>query len=396
MLFAVAVVATLIRTRSRPTARPVGELTRYLRVIDAPVVAFRPRAEGYGLAEPARVWQAMAEVKGAVVSAHPRLQSGALIDEGVVLLRIDPTEYELAVAQRKASIAETQARLDELAAEERSKKASLEIEKRSVVFARQSLERLRTLRQQDAVAADEVDREERGALQQEQAVQQLENAIAQIPARREALTAALAVHEANLKQAEFDLAKTVIPAPFACRLGDVRIKEGQVVSANQQLFEAHGTDAVNYVHEIRADSREGLSITVVEMSEDGDFQTFFNDIERGIDAIDDFPDDVEEPVIAELGRTDLVMGVLVSGPLNVPDLKAYSEDLKDRMQESGLALIDIEGFSEHQLRVALSEPELRRTGLKVPMVAEAICRTKPRYAVGNHRNKGTGHPAAFR
>lgn len=131
-------------------------------------------------------------------------------------------------------------------------------------------------------------------------------------------------------------------------------------------------DDVHYVHEIRSDSREGLSITIVEMAENGDFQTFFNDIERGIDAIDDFPDQVEEPIIEELGRTDLVLGLLVSGPLSTPDLKAYSEDLKDRMQEAGLALIDIEGFSEHQLRVALNEAELRRAALTVPMVADAI------------------------
>ena len=131
-------------------------------------------------------------------------------------------------------------------------------------------------------------------------------------------------------------------------------------------------DDVNYVREIRADSREGLSITIVQMSEDGDFQTFFNDIQRGVDAIDDFPDNVEKPVVAELGRTDLVMRVLVSGPLNVSDLKVYSDNLKDRMQESGLSLIDVEGFSERQLRVSLSEPELRRTGLTAPMVAEAI------------------------
>jgi len=69
-------------------------------------------------------------------------------------------------------------------------------------------------------------------------------------------------------------------------------------------------DDVSHVHEVRSDSREGLSITVVEMTEAGDFQTFFNDVERGIDAIDDFPEGVEDPVIEELGRTDLVLGVL--------------------------------------------------------------------------------------
>ena len=131
-------------------------------------------------------------------------------------------------------------------------------------------------------------------------------------------------------------------------------------------------DDVSHVHEVRSDSREGLSITVVEMTEDGDFQTFFSDVERGIDAIDGFPEDVEEPVIEELGRTDLVLGVLVSGPLSLPDLKAYCEDLKDRMQEAGLPLIDVDGFSEHQLRVALSEAAMKQAALTVPMVAEAI------------------------
>ena len=131
-------------------------------------------------------------------------------------------------------------------------------------------------------------------------------------------------------------------------------------------------DDVSHVHEIRSDSREGLSITVVGMTEDGDLRMFFSDVERGIDAIDDFPEDVEEPVIEELGRTDLVLGVLVSGPLSLPDLKAYCEDLKDRMQEAGLPLINVDGFSEHQLRVALSEAAMKQAGLTVPMVAEAI------------------------
>lgn len=131
-------------------------------------------------------------------------------------------------------------------------------------------------------------------------------------------------------------------------------------------------DDVNFVQEIRTDSREGLSITIVEMDEAGDFQTFFNDIERGVAAISDFPAGVESPVVEELGRTELVLGVLVSGPLSVTDLKAYCEDLKDRMREAGLGLIDVEGFSQRQLRVSLSKPALRRAGLSASAVRDAL------------------------
>ncbi len=258
VLLAIGVVIFLIRSRSGPVKKAVEELGRPLRVIAAPRLSFLPKALGYGVADPGHIWQALAEVRGTVLSVHPRLESGALISEGTVLLQIDPLDYELAVAQRRAQQAETQAKLDELAMEERNTNASLAIEKRSLALADKTMQRLRSLRQQSAVAADEVDREERRFLQQEQVIQQLENGLAQVPARREALSAALAVATANLQQAELDLSRTVISAPFACRLGAVKMKKGQVVNAGQQLFEAHGTATVEVEAKFRPEQLRNL------------------------------------------------------------------------------------------------------------------------------------------
>ncbi|MCF8114475.1 MAG: efflux RND transporter permease subunit [Desulfotignum sp.] len=134
----------------------------------------------------------------------------------------------------------------------------------------------------------------------------------------------------------------------------------------------NAVDGINYVKEIRADARENLAAIVVEMAAAGDIQTFIRDIETGIDAIDDFPKEVEPPVIQELGKTDPVLSVLVSGPMDLPDLKAYCEDLKDRLQEAGVALVAIKGFSDHQLRISLSDAALRKTGLTAARVAEQI------------------------
>ena len=53
----------------------------------------------------------IAEVKGRVEHVHPRLASGELIAAGEELLRIDPTEYELAVAQLEADIQQANAQL---------------------------------------------------------------------------------------------------------------------------------------------------------------------------------------------------------------------------------------------------------------------------------------------
>ncbi len=131
-------------------------------------------------------------------------------------------------------------------------------------------------------------------------------------------------------------------------------------------------DGINFVAEVRSDAREGFASIVVEMDPQGDIQTFLSDVETEVDAIDTFPGEVEAPVIWELGRTDPVMSLLVSGPLSVPDLKTYAEDLKARMQEAGISLIKIEGFSDRQLRVNLADAALRGLGLSAAQVAERI------------------------
>ncbi len=258
LIVAVAVVVVLQRMRSGPVKKDAAEISRPLRVIKVPVVALVPKATGYGLAGPRRVWQAIAEVKGAIVAIHPQLESGELIKADTVLLKINPADYELSVAGLKANIGEIRARLRELVAEEKSQNASLKIENHSLTLARQSLERLRNLSGKNVVSPDAVDREERKFLQQKQVIQRIENAIAQIPARREALEAALAVHDANLNQANLDLQRTVIRAPFDCRLGEVRLGKGQHLNTGQQLFEAHGIAAVEVEAKFRPEQMRSL------------------------------------------------------------------------------------------------------------------------------------------
>jgi multidrug efflux pump subunit AcrB len=56
-----------------------------------------------------------------------------------------------------------------------------------------------------------------------------------------------------------------------------------------------------------------------------------------------------------------------------PDLKAYVEDMKDRLRlETGIRLVQVRGFSQHQLRVELSAEALRRYGLSAQQVANLV------------------------
>ena len=134
-------------------------------------------------------------------------------------------------------------------------------------------------------------------------------------------------------------------------------------------------DGINYVEEITFQAKEGIGSVIVEMQEGGDIKTFLDDIKTEVDAIDDFPDRAEEPVVKELNRTDQVISIAVSGPMPVTDLKNYCEDLKDRLKlDAGISLVGVSGFSERQIRIQIAGSMLIQYGLSMDNIASVIAR----------------------
>lgn len=234
----------MVRNRAEPDRSPEQEVARVLRVIRAPEVEITPRALGYGTAEPGNVWQAVAEVKGRVIEVHADLEAGAIINVGAVVLRIDPREYQLAIARLDAEIDQSQAQLEELTAQKVNEEASLKIEQDSLLLAEKELTRFRDLLAKNAANASDVEGQQRTVLAQRQSVQTVRNSLNLKPSEVKALQATIAVKQAQRDQAELDSQKTVIEAPFNCRIGPVNIEVGQFLAAGQALFEAHNVDLI--------------------------------------------------------------------------------------------------------------------------------------------------------
>lgn len=134
-------------------------------------------------------------------------------------------------------------------------------------------------------------------------------------------------------------------------------------------------DGINDVEEVSCVAREGISITVVEMIEGGNISRFLDDVKSEVEAIDNFPEQVELPIIKELGRTNQVVSIAITGPMNDSDLKAYAEQIKTRMlRQPNIAQINIRGFSEHQLRVEIPKHILHRYSLNMSDIATTIAR----------------------
>lgn len=132
-------------------------------------------------------------------------------------------------------------------------------------------------------------------------------------------------------------------------------------------------ESITDLDEIRCEAREGVGTATAIMREGSQMMRFLDDVKTSVDAIDDFPDQTEPPVVEELNRTDAVISVAVTGPADPVALKAYAEDLKDRMMTSTeVAEVNVSGFSDHHIRIEIPAWRMRMYGLSATDIANTV------------------------
>ncbi len=229
-----------------PAKAERGEPTRTVRVIEVPQVELVAEAEGYGQVQPARIWTAVSQVAGRVTYIHPKLRDGEILPEGTELVHIDPKDYELALAQAQAELAE-------LNAQEKNARASLKIEKRNQQLAKNELERIQSLVKKGTSSQSKADETERAMLGYSASVQNLQNTLALVPSQHSVLEAKVALAERNLGH-------TIIRAPYDMRVANLKVEADQYVPVGQSLFEGDAVDRVEIKVQVAMSSLRRLFI----------------------------------------------------------------------------------------------------------------------------------------
>ncbi|AFI83844.1 efflux RND transporter periplasmic adaptor subunit [Methylophaga nitratireducenticrescens] len=219
-----ALLVFFVVNRQAPEHSDSPPAPKVVAVIEVQPLALCLEARGHGVARPAETWQAVANVSGRVVERHPHLESGTLLREGTLLLTLDPSRYELAIAEAEAELAQ-------LEVEEINTLRLLDLERQALDLAEQELSRIERVAATGAVSTSQRDAQRRSTVGQRQAVATLENTLFLLPAKRERASVRLA-------QARRDLADTRFEAPYDLRLGEVDVELHQFVGAGQRLFEA--------------------------------------------------------------------------------------------------------------------------------------------------------------
>lgn len=102
----VAVVGALMLSflRKEPPKKPVENLAMLVEVAELEPVDARFPVRSQGTVRPRTETILSAEVSGAVVEISPKFIPGGVFDANEVLLRIDPTNYDVAVTQAEALV----------------------------------------------------------------------------------------------------------------------------------------------------------------------------------------------------------------------------------------------------------------------------------------------------
>lgn len=133
------------------------------------------------------------------------------------------------------------------------------------------------------------------------------------------------------------------------------------------------TDGISFMEERVCEARDGIGSMTLKMREEGDIERFLDDIRSAVDGIVEFPDDAEEPVIEELGRTQPVMNVAVASNLTQRELRKLTEYYrKELLALPAVPIVTVEGFSTQELTVRIEPAILGQYQLSIEDIATLI------------------------
>ena len=240
VLIGVIIIVVLVKNRAQPEKIALDEVSRAVRVIQVPRLDVIPTVKGTGNVKPSKVWNGVAQVSGIVVETHPRLKNGSIIRADELIVKIDPTDYKIAITQAETNIEAIRAQLAEQKLQKKNDETSLKIEQKALKISKGELKRKRDLLQNGTISRSDVEKEERNVLTQTQSVQSLNNKLNLYEVSRRKLRADLERLQSQLASAKLDLDRTTILMPFTGRIAQSNVELKQFIRLGEVLVIADG------------------------------------------------------------------------------------------------------------------------------------------------------------
>ncbi|MFC3681060.1 efflux RND transporter periplasmic adaptor subunit [Bacterioplanoides pacificum] len=227
-----------------PEQQPPQEIAVSVALQPLTTSQLAPSVSGYGVVSAARQLHQVAEVAARILWVHPNLVAGAQFQQHEVLIRLDDTDYRLALAQAKAQQHIIAAQLQELNSNQKNLQALLQLSASKLQLARQELQRKQNLAQQQSLAASQLDAERQKLLNLQQEQQSLQQQLDTLPSRINSLKAQDQAAAASIALQQRNIERTSISMPFNGRIQQLDADPDAFKKQGQLLFSAIASDQV--------------------------------------------------------------------------------------------------------------------------------------------------------
>jgi len=132
-----------------------------------------------------------------------------------------------------------------------------------------------------------------------------------------------------------------------------------------------GTEGVK---RLSSKASEGYGLVTVELEDFANGDDVYNDVETAVTSLSDFPpQDAERAIITKAKITPEVLNIALHGDVPEATLKYWAETIEDELKQlQGIALTSISGIRDYQISIEVPEETLRRYGLSIADVGNAV------------------------
>ena len=157
------------------------------------------------------------------------------------------------------------------------------------------------------------------------------------------------------------------------------MEEGVVLKIEDNLKGIVGVERVTSV------SRENSANVNVEVEKGKNIDVVLSDVKNAVDRVPSFPSGMEPPVIAKVESIRPTISFTVSGDnVALKSLKQYARGIENDIRGiDGISQVEISGFPEEEIEIAVRENDLRSYNMSFTEVSNAIRNTNILITGGN-------------
>lgn len=172
------------------------------------------------------------------------VNEGDHITSGQLLILLDDTEAILSLEDKQAQVAELEALIDSEKNRYKNDLAALKLEKSLVALAEKKLAREEKTSKSNLTSQSSFDTQKQALENQKLALNSRQLSVTDHPARLAQLEARLNRNRALAQQAEIDLARASVTAPFDGIILKTSVSPGERVRPGEELLEMYATDHI--------------------------------------------------------------------------------------------------------------------------------------------------------